>query len=524
MSNLLNTPEVDVLAQIVEEAARASDRTSRRFVEPMRGRLQRAIARRHHLVFGRRGSGKTTLLRKAVETLTIDRRPIAFVDMESFKGHNYPDVLLSVLIESFREFQRWLETAGRSPANKTTFWMRFFGSKPKRPPFDKNNTQRLLVEINSCLKELEQQLHAADQAPLMTKHETSDQVSAATKKDIRLRSKHVTVALGQGTSEQQAELRTITEESRRSKIDFLHRHIPDYQRLFKDIAQLSGGDAYVFLDDLYHIRRSDQPDVIDYFHRISKNCQLWLKLGTIQHRTEWYLHGDPPIGMKLGDDADEIALDLTLDKYSLTKDFLSRVLSGLATESKVELKDILADGGLERLVLASGGVVRDFLTIFRRSIDIARERGGGHRGDKIGTEDINNAAGEHDSSKREELKRDTLEERERLEQAFDRVRDFCLDRVKTNCFLVKRDQQASEARLIEELVDLRLLHLVRARVTVRGRPGEVFAAYMLDLSQYAGARKHRGLTMIPFWRSDGADALRKISLIFEPSVEFAGIN
>jgi hypothetical protein len=31
------------------------------------------------------------------------------------------------------------------------------------------------------------------------------------------------------------------------------------------MAQLSDGDAYLFLDDLYHIRKADQPRVIDYF-------------------------------------------------------------------------------------------------------------------------------------------------------------------------------------------------------------------------------------------------------------------
>jgi len=35
----------------------------------------------------------------------------------------------------------------------------------------------------------------------------------------------------------------------------------------------------------------------------------------------WYVHGNPPIGMKLGDDAEEIDLDLTLEKYAITKRF-----------------------------------------------------------------------------------------------------------------------------------------------------------------------------------------------------------
>ena len=72
---------------------------------------------------------------------------------------------------------------------------------------------------------------------------------------------------------------------KRSKVDFLHRHIIDFQRLFDALAQLSDGDAYLFLDDLYHIRSADQARVIDYFHRLAKDHHLWLKVGTIRHRT-----------------------------------------------------------------------------------------------------------------------------------------------------------------------------------------------------------------------------------------------
>lgn len=93
---------------------------------------------------------------------------------------------------------------------------------------------------------------------------------------------------------------------------------------------------------------------------------------------------------------------------------------------------LLADGAVERLVLASGGVARDFLTIFRKAIDVARERGRTYRGERINAEDVNVAAGEHDRAKRDELRRDTLEEREQLESALLGIQRFCIDN-KVNC-------------------------------------------------------------------------------------------
>jgi hypothetical protein len=152
-NELLNSSKVDRLVILVEEATRATTETPRRFIEPTRGTLDRAKARRHHIVFGRRGSGKTSLLRKAGADLTLHRVPTAFIDLEAFKGHAYPDVLLSVLIETLSAFDLWLATAGTNLSTKTSFWQRIWGGKPDRPPFEKKKLdqvrQRLEAEIKS---------------------------------------------------------------------------------------------------------------------------------------------------------------------------------------------------------------------------------------------------------------------------------------------------------------------------------------------------------------------------------------
>ena len=289
------------------------------------------------------------------------------------------------------------------------------------------------------------------------------------------------------------------------------------------MAALSGGDSYLFLDDLYHIRRADQARVIDYFHRIAKDHHLWLKVGTIRHRTEWYFHGDPPIGLKLGDDADEIDLDITLEKYELAKEFLHKLLANLSSDvgvSAPEIDNLLTDGADDRLVLASGGVARDFLSIFRRSVDVARERLRAQKDttEKINAEDVNVAAGEYDTSKREEFKRDTgSDDQQSLDREFQGIREFCLEEAKTNCFLLDKEARGPEVGLLNELVDLKLLHLVRSRVTVSGRRGRIFEAYMLDLSQYAGARKRRGLGIIEFWKAESKESLRRATLIYNVS-------
>ena len=287
----------------------------------------------------------------------------------------------------------------------------------------------------------------------------------------------------------------------------------DYQALFDEMAVLSNGDSFVILDDLYHIRKEDQPSVVDYIHSIAKGHQLWLKIGTIRHRSMWYVHGDPPRGVKLGDDADGIDLDLTLEKYALAKEFLVKILVNLGQTVGLTVEQFLTDGAVERLVLASGGVARDFLSIFRKSVDVAREKNVA----KITAEEVNVAAGEHDSTKREELTRDTYtDEATPLLSVFNSIRQFCLDTADCNCLLLDKDTKGNTVDAIHELVDLKLLHLVRSRVTVSKRQGRIFEAYMLDLSQYAGSRARRGLAIVEFWKPNSDDMLRKVSLIFNP--------
>jgi hypothetical protein len=519
-NELLASSQVDKLATLVEEATRATTDAPKRFIEPARGTLDRAKSRRHHLIFGRRGSGKTSLLRKASADLTLRRIPTAFVDLETFKGHTYPDVLLSVLIETLNAFDVWLKSAGLNPASKTSFWARIWGGAPKSPPLNKQKVEGVRKSLQKQTDELMRLLHSEDQAALTSRigglNSADSEASITGKASVSAGGAELSATGAAKATIREETNREVTETYRRSKIDYLHRRIIDFQKLFGELVELPGSDAYVFLDDLYHIARNDQANLLDYFHRIAKGRSVWLKVGTIRHRTEWYHHGNPPFGLKLGDDCDDIDLDITLEKYEIAKRFLLQILDQLVAESGLTNHDqLLAAGGVDRLVLASGGVARDFLTIFRKAIDVARERGMTYRGERINAEDVNVAAGEHDPSKRDELKRDTLQEREQLEHALKVIQAFCVHN-NANCFLVERDR-VPDSNELGELVDLRFVHVVESRTTVRGLPGKLFTAYMLDISQYTGERRRRELEMISFWKRRELDKIRQHKYVLDPA-------
>jgi hypothetical protein len=131
---------------------------------------------------------------------------------------------------------------------------------------------------------------------------------------------------------------------------------------------------------------------------------------------------------------------------------------------------------------------------------------------------VNIAAGRYSSTKMDEFKNDILNDNEHisLEDAFKRIKHFCIYRAKTNLFLVDRMEESSRT-VIEELMDLRLVHKVSSHEAVSKKQGKVFEAFMLDVSAYAEMRKKRGFDEIMFWGKARNENIRRITLVFDSS-------
>lgn len=514
--------KIDDLATLIEEAARASKQNINRFIEPAQGTLRRAQSKRHHITFGRRGSGKSSLLFKTSDLLSSKGHPIAFIDLEPFKGHQYPDIIISVLLAAFSKYNIWLKNNGVNIIEKRIWY--FLWLKKKKNTLNKNDI--LITKIEESIKTLTEQLYLADKAKLTQK--ISDLIH---KEDhSSLKGKGSLEAKGIGSAEIEAAIansiktsigKEVQEEYKRSKTDFLLKEILNFQQIFSELYNLNDKDCYIFLDDLYHVMRKDQANLIDYFHRIAKGNHVWLKIGTIRNRSTWYVNLPQPVGLKIGDDADEINLDLTLEKFALTKQFLNSILEIYIKETSAPpIANFIAEGGMDRLVISSGGVVRDFLGLLRKSIDETRERlrkNPEHiRGNKIGAEDVNLASGAYGELKKEEFRIDTNEGKNELENTFSNILKFCLEISKKNIFLVDQDYSGSFNNYLFELVDLRLIHQVKSRITVSSKPGKLFKALLLDVSQYTGERARRDVEMIDFWKDSNKEVLRRASIVFLP--------
>jgi hypothetical protein len=276
--------------------------------------------------------------------------------------------------------------------------------------------------------------------------------------------------------------------------------IPRVQEVVRRLTTESGKRLLVFLDDLHYLPRLDQPMLLDMVHGTVRDCDAWLKIATIQHLTQWY-DSSRLIGLQTGHDASHVDLDLSLQNPLEAKHFLEALLSSYAEhcDLRTVAKIFAQRGAMDRLVIASGAVPRDYLMLCSNAIQIARQR---QNAKSVGVQDINVAAGAAKQKKIDELEDDAASASGESASAIAtlrKVQEFCLEKTFFTFFRVDfSDKDASPdiyARL-QLLIDLRLVHMIEASLSderIAGRKSEVF---LLDLSQFAGSRLKRKLTVL----------------------------
>ena len=252
---------------------------------------------------------------------------------------------------------------------------------------------------------------------------------------------------------------------------------------------------FLMLDELYHVPGKYQPAILDYFHGISRNNNVWLKVGTVKHRSHLLVRNDDGwMGLELPQDAQPINLDASFESFSKTREFLLQVLNAFVTEVGLTINDLSTVTAAQRVIQASGGVARDFLILFASAIEVAQERLAKDPYDsvrRISADDVWDAAAMFNVDRRREFNSDVrINKADRLISTVDEIRDFCF-RNELNCILVP-DKQNELRALIDEIWDCKLLHTVQTTIMVNGRH---HTAYMLDVSEQAAERNMRKIIL-----------------------------
>lgn len=495
--------QLPALLAALAEAARADRRTAARFVPPRIGILEETATRRHQFVLGRRGVGKSTLLRKIESREPGGDAAVVFVDIETLRDRPYPDVLIEMLIE--------LLTGLRDRLGPDE-WFRVDQRVARA------RVRRRIAKLTKTLRRLLAQ-------PQVAQRTVRDLQSRATGASLRGRvgarwhgqAAEAGIEAGRGRAREES---TEASEERTKMDGLLSASVPIREVL--TAAQDALGDTYtlIVLDDFYHVPFDDQPDVLAYLHQVVKNLDIFLKICGVRHRLQPFVEGDPPRGMQVGQDAAEISLDITLERFQAAQIFLEQVLAGICRPLNISIDALLTEGGRQRLVLGSGGVARDYLHLTQNALRNANERPSNpsRPHNRITAEDVNEAAAGLSALKQQDLARDAGPNADAVRSRLSDVARFCLDVNGTNVFLVEGThlQEQDWGKEIQALADLRLVHQIgNLSVQTGSYRGRRFVGFTLDLSNWTGTRSER-IKQIDFWTAGGRQEARRARLIYMP--------
>lgn len=453
-------------------------------------------AKQNHTIFARRGCGKTLLLHHSTKQLADTKTRSVYLNCEDFKRHSFPNVLIEILDALFRELETHLKG--------------WFGND--------RTSRKLIKTIRTELSELRAK---ADVQEETVKKVSSSESGRSEEASAGLAAGGATAKLGTTKSAKSREETERSYKLRSEKLKELDIWLPKLKDQVREFFSHSSSVNAVFLqvDDLYHLRKSDQPFVIDYLHRLCKDLPLYFKVATLRHASSLYMDLDgQPIGAQERHDYQPINIDYSFADFGRTRDQNKRILYEFAKAAgitTVEVDSLFKGAGFDRLVMAGGGVPRDTLSLFLEVLGNVTSKGE----DKIGKDDVRLMSKSNFEKRIAELKQDSEGgEQDNLMRGIYVIREFCLSKT-TNAFLIseKTLQQNDGFRtLVYRLLDYRIIHSAASALTHKSQAG-TYQAFVIDIGCYAHLRKLDGrFNELDISEADAKDRIRSAPIIDEP--------
>ncbi len=461
--------------------------------------LKTMLSTTNYVLFGRRGSGKTMLMRNLEENSSEKNICSVYIDCEMSKSYSYPNIIIFILKNIFTQLNDSLKGFGPAFLSKKT---------------------RMKKELNQIVIDLEEKLQDSDFKEIEKKNERGKVSTLEGGAQVDVKS----VKAGIDKSVKSETKQTEEFKQVNIKIKFLDIKIPEYKRLIGSLLEILKKDRlFIILDDFYFVKTESQHKLADYIHKLCKDISVNFKIATIRHRTKLYERGDSgTIGIQEGMDFTPVDLDYTLDKPLLTEKFMREIIQNLIDKSelKINLNELfIADqNGFRRLVWSSGGVPRDFLTMLGYIIEeIILEK---DPLKKINKNKINNGAQKYFSDKMNEFETKEFSDGKAL-SLFQEIYKKLIEEEKTTSFLIEKETTPNGLfKIFNNLIDLRVIHLVRKRLTKKKKPGKIFDAYILDMGSYSNLlRLGKGIKEIDIFEEyvgrKGDNPFRALSKILD---------
>ncbi|MCY8077517.1 ATP-binding cassette domain-containing protein, partial [Bacillus haynesii] len=449
------------VVNFIEENIRNSTKTEVNYID-LKNQKSRILTNQNHVIFGRRGAGKSSLLNVLIDGYNVKNGITLKLNMEDFKDITFPNIITHILIKMFQKFD--------FPVQKTK-WFEF-----KKKRYLKKQRKKLKNTLTTMVKELKDMLQEPEVYTLTETNQNNHQTSGKTKSGIGYNKLKVSREKSTMNGKKTESTRTYEKD----KLLNLRDKIVSYKDILNDYSNLYNFD-YIFLvlDDFYFIPRDIQSKFIDYFHRLTKDTPLFLKVASIKFRTRLYEEDNGTyIGTEINHDIMPIELDYTLDDFKSTTQFMRNILNQINNKFNSHfINELFSGEGFNQLCLASGGVPRDFLSLITGLLNkiISKEIS------KINKVEVTKIAIEQISNKINSIKSDSADELNNLEITLHYIKNEVVVKRKRNTFFIGKDEMDNnpeEYGLIKQLMDLRLIHLVNSNTSSKN-DGKRYEAYMV---------------------------------------------
>jgi hypothetical protein len=222
------------------------------------------------------------------------------------------------------------------------------------------------------------------------------------------------------------------------------------------------------------------------------------------------------IGLELGQDAHDINLDRSLKSFSLTKKFLSDVVSGVCARAGLTQEQVFTEGAMNRLVQASGGVARDLLNLIKPTIEDARERYARSKSaPRVSADDTWSAAASNYNRKRLQFAQDMdATDQQYYLLKLDGIKEFCFANF-DNRVLVSAEGASTASSEFRILWDAKFIHIIDDGVRFGGHS---YTGYCLDIGTHASDSSRRRIVMDLSGMDKSVKSLEREVLVFKPPV------
>lgn len=266
----------------------------------------------------------------------------------------------------------------------------------------------------------------------------------------------------------------------------------------------------VYLDDFYQITKNDHPYIIQYLHdiyKVTKSGTFCFKVVTLPASLK--INYDNEVVFSVKDDFSSVYLDYDLSNLDKVQEHLTEILIALDSGLNVVKSDISSlftnDDTFKFLVIATGGIPRDFMTSFCEAVRISKR----DAKQRIGKDQIYEVIKNLKTDKDSNIEIDSELPTEKIENAIEVINTEIIANMKTNVILYPVEKAEQHERVLRNLTNLRYLHLIKAKTTSE-RTKQECRAYLVDMTFYACGRIPSSFDFCRFWEMDDASRLNNL--------------